>query len=862
MTDHSPREFCQESGYRSTLLLTWSFDALFFERLVHHDLRQGGSGTQLVIADRKQVEAVSPSWSGRLQRLGRSFVLETANVTGNFHPKVILRLGEQGGAIWIGSGNITPGGWGKQREIASQWKFGPDQEDHGAWVSAFLAQIKGWCTSSQSLSAISRMSDEAWIARTVTAESLDSPLIMSEGDLTLAAQLEARWRGRKFEAVHILTGSTDKTGEFLRWAHETFGIERAVVCVAPSRSIFDARKLEALPLEVVFVAPSETETLHAKYYWFEAGPESAAVVGSPNCSYSAWLRPPNKGGNVECALVYDAPVRTDFESVMTDFTGETKSPAEHLLPPRPDNESLRTSPPPYVLVLAELDTGAGTIRVQISPEPDDAAEVEARLGSEIIPLKQLSRGLTGGFTGLIPESSRLPGTLFATARVTHGSQSFMTRSRWVDQISDLRAASSDPRLTSLFQRFRTAQTSTEQNKLSRDVHIVMDVIFGDKAGFPDLPVGQTRSATVTADENEARYLDPKDLIAELRATREEGNPLAAVSQGFTSLHGVIQALFPDEDEDTHYEEEVDETNISSNWQSANRTSEPLQRGPEPSEKLKKRLAKQMEQFLQKLQSPGFARTCTAPQMVQAAAFPLAMAVLGQESSWTDAETARRWVLETATTLFHRPLTPGTEGLLESVRARYASEGEEEEEEYQQSVGDGLLWATLGTVLLRIVTNSAGASVERALMLREVLQRNGLVSPQAIEKLGLLAKRVHHRRAFDDLIKEMPFVVEQLGELECLLHERSRFLIAEQDGAGQSHLPGDPLWHESAGWVFANEEVAIHRSHKLTIRAWLPSQFTGPTPVVGAGGYYINLRVAAARHPDLEQFRMLHTGVTA
>ena len=50
----NPRTFCREGTYESAVCVTYSFDPIFFERVVLHDLWSGGSRDVLIIADAAQ----------------------------------------------------------------------------------------------------------------------------------------------------------------------------------------------------------------------------------------------------------------------------------------------------------------------------------------------------------------------------------------------------------------------------------------------------------------------------------------------------------------------------------------------------------------------------------------------------------------------------------------------------------------------------------------------------------------------------------------------------------------------------------------------------------------------------------------
>src|ERR1041385_6792662 len=97
-----PRDFCREPGYDKALLITYDFDALFFERVVLPDLWVGGSTEVQVVADVGQVNQVLARWVGQVRHLGQRYQLTCASVKGAFHPKIIVRAGAAGAAVWIG----------------------------------------------------------------------------------------------------------------------------------------------------------------------------------------------------------------------------------------------------------------------------------------------------------------------------------------------------------------------------------------------------------------------------------------------------------------------------------------------------------------------------------------------------------------------------------------------------------------------------------------------------------------------------------------------------------------------------------------------------------------------------------------
>ncbi len=100
-----PCVFCRERTFRRALLLTYSFDPVFFEHMVLPDLWAGRASDILVMGDSNQIKTVLRDSMGQVLHLGKSYLLANALHSGAFHPKLFLRLGESEGAVMIGSGN-------------------------------------------------------------------------------------------------------------------------------------------------------------------------------------------------------------------------------------------------------------------------------------------------------------------------------------------------------------------------------------------------------------------------------------------------------------------------------------------------------------------------------------------------------------------------------------------------------------------------------------------------------------------------------------------------------------------------------------------------------------------------------------
>jgi len=376
----NPRLFCRERGFHKALLLTYSFDPIFFEQVVLPDLWAGHSSDVLVLGDKDQIDTSMQSAVGQLWHLGRRYLLAGSSVPGAFHPKVFLRIGPKDGAIMVGTGNVTSSGWGGNQELGTAWMIGPAHPDKGNWLHSFLDDVLGWCHGDLERDSIRRIKDVPWLNSTPAANVDFSPVLYSRQADALGSVLARRWAGRRFDQVKILTGSTDESGAFLRWAHATFGITRATICLTPSSASFRLEMLAGLPVKLRLVAAPAERPLHAKLYWFEGTDGTAAVMGSANCSAAAWLLAPDNGGNIESVVVYDRVNAEQFEAALTLLAAPGSAPAEFLTPGPVHTPEPFTHPQPFILRSLRWNASTRHLFAAIDPMPPLGSSVILLLG--------------------------------------------------------------------------------------------------------------------------------------------------------------------------------------------------------------------------------------------------------------------------------------------------------------------------------------------------------------------------------------------------------------------------------------------------------------------------------------------------
>ena len=841
----NPRSFCRERAFYKTLLLTYSFDPLFFEQVVLPDLWAGRSSDIAVIGDREQVRAGIQLAAGQLWHLGKKYLLAGSAHAHSFHPKVILRLGETNGAIMLGSGNITSSGWGGNRELGCAWMVGPGHDDNGAWVLPFLDDVTTWCANDLEREAVGRMKDVPWLALATSNPSSRTALLYSSDTRALAPTLAARWNGRQFDEVHICTGSTDEAGAFLRWAHFTFGIKRAVIALTLSSASFSLSQLSDLPIELRLIPTSAARPLHAKFYFFEGDDGSAAVMGSPNCSAAAWLIPPSQGGNIETTQVYDVALRSDFSAVLEVFNAPSFSPNELLTETSTATESDTGATDSYEISGLRWDAYSEQVIAFISPPPAPNTLLHLVQGAVETLMTPASVDGQTCWVCAVPGGLNFQSSAFASIRLCLGEERWETAIRWIDHLVELRHATQAARLFDPIEALENRASSAEQKRLIDDLHKVTQALFSDSKTFRDSSFGfSSKPDSIPA--NAASPADPLTILRNLEALPDSAHYLASESTVSLSLVGIFRMLFdservvtaPDAADDDNLDEGQSSIALPVKLPIPEIATSSVQSSDHVDEKLQTRLATQINTFIEKLTEEEFAQKCTATQMIQAVCFPLAVALRGQRRGWVSSHSAEEWILR-VTSLIFRGKISGSPGLLKLVEKRYAGNGHSDI--FAEVVGDGTLWMVLIAMMGNPEWSEAEQFIERALLLREVFRAKDLISSVRPSRLNGLLDNIRVANARTVLLDVAPTVSSILDQLELHLEGGWSNDIKSQDERLLANEVGDILWRKNVGWGICLAGGGRNDYSQVRLRG---------TPAKLKGSFYVNVSDLGNHDPQV------------
>ena len=839
----NPRLFCQEPGYPRAIALTYSFDPLFFERIPLRDLWYGGTSDITVVGDAGELQDAVSRYAGQFNFLGKKYLLTTAEVQGAFHPKLLLRVGPKGARLLLGSGNLTFCGWGGNKELGCNLTLDATDPDSSEIVNNVLDHIAPYLTSGAARDALARLRDYPWLIN--RDANVRHSILMTRPNESLASQLSTRWEGRRFDRLTVFTGSTDERGGFIDWCQKQLGVKDCVVSVSPENASFLQKEINKLNAKVMLAPFKGSQRLHAKFYWFEGPDGPAAVVGSANCSTAAWLLTPQTNGNVESVQIYDNPVAEDFADILMLFPEEREAVTRTESAKKDETEQADVCP--YQMSSVVLQRSMGVVDVQFNQSPPQAALVTLTgAGGLSITLSSKEGTIWWGNVDETDSWSEDVSLVRATIRVDE--EFHQTPLHWVDDLDAINRSSQSKQIMSSFGGLTRSKTSSEHEKVISDLALVSSTLFTESTSFND-PQLRSRTKHDDAPGPQAEPVKPEDLIKSLNELdiKVSGAQQSLGPGMHLSMFGVMRALF-EEAETANDDDGVGDEAVVSGDDPDDAGNEPQEKVPPkttlpqrepPPERYKQRLREQLQTFFEKFASDEFAEECTATKLVQAAAYPLAVALLGERGQWLSHDEARVYVTRTVDILLNRQRSSNSvRGLLHEVGERYKAK--DQYEIYLQVVGDGTLWIALLTTLSQLVWEEGFERFERAINLYKVYGCDVLRSDTSVGKLSALVTRIQVEKAKDLIANEAPEVAQAIDSIERVLGEHYESLKAKSN----SHDAGDLIWHPNAGWGIVKEPSA-----GTSMEAYL--HLRGAQVKVATSKFYVNLKTATAEFPVLK-----------
>jgi hypothetical protein len=581
-------------------------------------------------------------------------------------------------------------------------------------------------------------------------------------------------------------------------------VSESTIVVTPGACQFDPRKLSKIPIRISLSPSSSSKLMHAKMYIFENDRECALVMGSANCSASAWLVPPSSGGNVEAVVIYDN-VRRNVLDLLTSWTNERLRPSDVLKNPAPrpithaSDRSLQN-----VIEYVCWSRFSGHFIVSFVNEISAAASVTARLGEAFVTLRP-DNGERRRWSGETADCFLGEFSEIAMIEIRHSERKIEAIPHWVEHLEELAHASHGKRMGAAIEALSSTNDYNERRKILGELLEIQRVLLDESDYFTDPPTRSIESQHTKRQSGpeDLRPVDPAELLRSMHDVQidSEFTPRVGGSRHLVGLGGIIRALFEDSTPEADYDEDG-APHASSRNTSTPRVEKQPEEGDRAEEdrrliRLKERLEDQMEEFLEKLRSSEFISRCTATQLIQAAAFPVVIAISGINKNWFSQEKGGEWVSTVSDILFTMDAEDdhgdSFDGLLDLVRHRYEQSGRGAD--FRRITGDGVLWIVLLAGAGCSSVADEWGCLQRAMLVRSILRRSELVALSNKERLATLVSSSRFQDMKGWFARHAIRVTQELDKTE-----KEMQLIADSGAPRGGRLKEEEtVFHVSLGW---------------------------------------------------------------
>jgi hypothetical protein len=816
------REIEKMKGVTHAFILTHDVDFFFIQGLLLKALRAAGSPLLTIFADGGRAASSFQSQGPLASGLGQRYRVVPVALSsgGRFHPKAVLLCGKEGATLYVGSGNLTFGGWCDNGEVWSRFRT---QDGEGAAVTAFrqyLDELLGLVplrdVVRSEVEAAFDAASRPWAVELPDADHLVGRLGSGPSMLD---RIGPRLRGSR---LTVCTPFFDPEGEaLLRVAEATGASEVEVLTQESSTNLLpDAMAswpahVRARPADFVHVdAKGERRKarLHAKWFIASDGARSTAILGSANCSRAA-LTAAGTAGNAELVVVLEGETKELIDQIRAEVAVEDRPLALPAQPPEPEEEETPPGEHPAILA-ARYDMGI--LHIALAPR------------GGFVPATVVADGEAHAVTAATPEALQVRCDLPPSRVRVNGlldGEPWGTPEHWVDVESLLRGSAGRRRIIDLVRQCQQAGYFSVQ--VWDDL---VDAVFEEIASPTPLGGGGgDRSSTERPTEwvwkTEDVFLDSYTLPAP-RPGQQSGSESDVVSATLALLlhfsqgeEGVDhQAVDDDGDGDDLDPSLVD---ADEDEDEADRPAPPPPPPPAKAAKHQQRALAVLEKMLGALADPEFLAK-RHPADIRRAIIMLALLLrVGRQQGWLEsgpffALTQRAWkaVFFSGSRSSHRG------DLAERV------DSEEDPVAFQQALATPRLAAALAAWGLAAHLQGDGADLVRFDLTAAVSAAH---HPWMWR--GAPLDRIAHE--LHQLIRhtEQPGEAEGVRDWWLRVQRRGaaiRALEAELDGKPIAALranlgpwdapPGTMLWQGSAGWCVTEGDARSTRPRdKIAVR---------------------------------------------
>ena len=292
--------------FHSCVMTSFTFDFHHFESQVLRVLRLKGISNVIVLTDMRMLEETISYTTGNIKSATSDYSVNSILRKGAFHPKLTFLAGDEQALVLYGSGNITPGGSGKNHELFSgfyaetrkshqlpliqeTWQYLKDNTNHlKGYSSEMIKQIESNCT-------LLTEPDFKKHQFHKVDEQLDIALLYNT-ESSIFEQITSLLDANEVDEINIFSPFYDTDGTLIKSLKSFFKNSNISVYIDEQYGNHPEQieNINDVTFHLWSVTPRSSNhfknyhrKLHSKIFHFKAGDKEYCLIGSPNATEAA-----------------------------------------------------------------------------------------------------------------------------------------------------------------------------------------------------------------------------------------------------------------------------------------------------------------------------------------------------------------------------------------------------------------------------------------------------------------------------------------------------------------------------------------------------------------------------------------------
>lgn len=357
-------EICENDYFHSSIFLTYGADLGFYEQAILYKLRQNNCLNNIIFMDAVRYNETISNFRDTVEWVGRRYTITSIklNPFQSFHPKLFLLVGYEKCRLFIGSGNLTFTGIGKNQEVFTSIDYEYKKTKNAylfKQVWGFIDEItQKYPTPKQVIRTLRKIESSSPFQKD-NDEQDDGSYFFHSIRTPLIDQVVSMVNGEKVKEILIFSPFIDKNANAIKVFKRKFSPKAIKLVVQNNQVVGNPKSLsklqkDGLPLRVFELNDTDNSYLHAKIYKIQTNKYEYIITGSANCTDSAWLKSA-VNGNVETVICRRTPGKGYFDYLFKHMNISEKSiDPSHLV--WKDNTEIKVkSKEPVSLYDAEYD---------------------------------------------------------------------------------------------------------------------------------------------------------------------------------------------------------------------------------------------------------------------------------------------------------------------------------------------------------------------------------------------------------------------------------------------------------------------------------------------------------------------------